>query len=82
MADGSIQFDGTTPIDEAADILDRSSLAENGEYTTVAGFVLWRLGHIPQANEAFEWEGWRFVVVALDGHRIETIVAQQIPEQP
>jgi CBS domain containing-hemolysin-like protein len=82
MADGSIQFDGTTPIDEAADILDRSSLAENGEYTTVAGFVLWRLGHIPQANEAFEWEGWRFVVVTLDGHRIETIVAQQIPEQP
>jgi CBS domain containing-hemolysin-like protein len=75
MADGSIQFDGTTPIDEAAEVLERPSLAENGEYTTVAGFVLWRLGHIPQANEAFEWEGWRFVVVTLDGHRIETIVA-------
>jgi CBS domain containing-hemolysin-like protein len=75
LPDGSIQFDGTTPIDEAADVLDRPFMVEHGEYTTVAGFVLWRLGHIPQANEVFEWEGWRFVVVALDGHRIETVVA-------
>jgi CBS domain containing-hemolysin-like protein len=81
MADGSILFDGTTPIDEAADILNLPFLAENEEYTTVAGFVLWQLGHIPQVNEAFEWEGWRFVVMALDGHRIETIIAQPIPDQ-
>jgi putative hemolysin len=48
----------------------------------VAGFVLWQLGHIPQANEAFEWEGWRFVIVALDGQRIEIIIAQPMREQP
>jgi CBS domain containing-hemolysin-like protein len=56
-------------------------MAEGSDYTTIAGFVLWRLGHIPEANEAFEWEGWRFVVAALEGHRIETITAHPVAEQ-
>jgi CBS domain containing-hemolysin-like protein len=73
--DGSIEFDGMTPLDEAAVILDRPSLMEADDYTTIAGFVLWRLGRIPEENETFEWEGWRFTVVGLQGHRIETVVA-------
>lgn len=81
LPDGSIQFDGATPIAEAAAILEWPSMAEGSDYTTIAGFILWRLGHIPEANEAFEWEGWRFVVAALEGHRIETITAHPVAEQ-
>ena len=76
--DGSIVFDGMTPIDEAAEILERRAMVEADDYTTIAGFVLWRLGHIPQADESFEWEGWRFIVLEMDGHRIGTVVATRV----
>lgn len=81
LPNGSIEFDGMTPIDEAAEVLVRHSMMEGGDYTTIAGFVLWRLGRIPEENETFEWEGWRFTVVALQGHRIETVLATPSSEQ-
>lgn len=79
-ADGSIEFDGTMSIAEVAEILDRRSMMEGGDYATVAGFVLRRLGRIPQEGEAFDWEGWRFVVLKLDGHRIDTVVVSPIQD--
>ena len=79
--DGSIEFDGRTPVDEAARVLDRRSMMEGDDYTTIAGFVLWRLGGIPEQDATFEWEGWRFTVVALQGHRIETVLAIPSPDQ-
>lgn len=75
--DGSIEFDGMTPIDEAEAILHRS-MGNGSDFTTVAGFVLWRLGRIPKADEAFDWEGWRFVVLNLDGHRIDRVLVSPI----
>jgi CBS domain containing-hemolysin-like protein len=81
LPDGSVTFDGATPIDEAAEILERPSMAEGSDYATMAGFVLWRLGHIPQPGESFDWEGWRFVVTAVEGRRIETVIANPIAEQ-
>jgi putative hemolysin len=81
LPDGSVTFDGATPIDEAAEVLERPSMAENSDYATMAGFVLWRLGHIPRPGESFDWEGWRFVVTAVEGHKIETIMANLIAEQ-
>lgn len=79
--DGSIEFDGTTPIDEAAEALERRSLLENGDDTTIAGFVLQQLGRIPEQNETFDWDGWRFVVLKMNGHRIETVVASRAPRE-
>ncbi len=81
LPDGSIQFDGASPIDEVAEILELSAMAEDGDYTTIAGFVLWRLGHIPEINESFQWENWRFLVSALEGHRIKSVVAYRALEQ-
>lgn len=76
LPDGSIRFDGTTTIDEAASILERPSMIGNGDYTTIAGFVLWRIGHVPQVNESFDWEDWRFLIEALEGRRIKTVIAR------
>jgi|GEM_PF-4748843 len=76
----SIKFDGMTPIVEAAASLGSSSMAEDGDFTTVAGFVLAQLGHIPEQGDSFECGGWRFVVAKLQGHRIEIVVASPVPE--
>ena len=52
-----------------------------GEYDTVAGFLLERLGHIPRQGEQLEYRGRRFTVSKMEGVRIEeVIVARGSPE--
>jgi CBS domain containing-hemolysin-like protein len=44
-----------------------------GEYETLAGFVLDQLGHIPEPGEEFTYHTWRFEVVEVDRRRIATV---------
>ena len=78
--DGSWLLDGQLPVLEVERILGVTGLAaEDEEYTTLAGFVLTQLGHIPPVGESFPWRNWRFEVVDLDGRRIDKVLAMQIP---
>jgi putative hemolysin len=73
--DGSILCGGATPIDVAAEILERPLMSETRDYSTMAGFVLFRLGHIPEANESFNWDGWRFLVTGVENRRVTSVLA-------
>jgi putative hemolysin len=75
-ADGSWLLDGQMAVFEAERVLGVSGLAvDDAEYTTLAGFVLSELGHIPAVGEGFRWKNWQFEVVDLDGRRIDKILA-------
>jgi len=75
--DGSWLLDGLVPVDELRDLLGPRFLseAERGHYQTLAGFVMNHLGVIPSTGQHFEWNGWRFEVVDMDGHRIDKVLA-------
>jgi CBS domain containing-hemolysin-like protein len=45
----------------------------DGDYDTLAGFVLDRLGHIPDVGEAVEFDGWTLEVVTMDRRRIAEV---------
>lgn len=45
----------------------------SGEFETLAGLVLDRLGHIPVPGEIVTVDGWRIEVVAMDRLRIATV---------
>lgn len=45
----------------------------DGEYETLAGFVLDRLGRIPSPGDRFDHDGWRVEVVAMDRRRIASV---------
>jgi putative hemolysin len=49
---------------------------ETGDYNTLAGFILARLGHIPKASDNFEWENYRFEVLDMDGKRIDKVLIE------
>jgi putative hemolysin len=74
--DGTWLVDGGLPIENLQDALEVGELPgqDAHEYTTVAGFVLYRLGRIPEAADHFEWEGWRFEVVDMDGRRVDKVM--------
>ena len=50
----------------------------DGGYETLAGFVLERLGHIPEVGEEIEAEGWRFRVVERDRLRVARVELERL----
>jgi len=58
------------------------SLPRDGGVETLAGFLLMRLGHIPQPGESILFEGRRLTVVEMDNRRIAKIRVEPIEETP
>jgi len=73
--DGSLLIDGMMSAQDAFDRLDLRSRPTEGGFHTIAGFMLRQLGHLPTIGEHFDYEGWRFEVVDLDGRRIDKVLA-------
>lgn len=76
--DGSWLIDGMTSIDEVERTLERRGMATDDDYHTLAGFVLWQLGHLPEIGERFRWRDWEFEVVDMDGRRIDRVMITQV----
>jgi putative hemolysin len=72
--DGSFLIDGMMSAQDAFDRIGLRTRPE-GDFHTIAGFVLAQLEHLPQAGETFEYDGWRFEVVDMDGRRIDKVLA-------
>ncbi|MGA7907656.1 MAG: transporter associated domain-containing protein, partial [Candidatus Sulfotelmatobacter sp.] len=49
------------------------TLPRDAGFETLAGFILARLQKIPELNESFEYEGHRYKVQELEGHRIARV---------
>ena len=73
-------------VDGAMNISDLSERIEielpQGDYDTVAGFMMDRLGHIPEENERAEiqYENAQFIVQRMDDRRIELVLVRITPE--
>jgi CBS domain containing-hemolysin-like protein len=57
-------------------------LPESDEHHTLAGFLLERLQHIPAPGESLRWKGHQFLILAMDGPRIERVEITRRPQEP
>jgi putative hemolysin len=75
--DGAWELDGLMPVSELRARLAIRELPdeERGRYNTVAGLLMSVSGQLPVVGERIECAGWIFEVVALDGRRIDRVVA-------
>ncbi|HZU41902.1 MAG TPA: hemolysin family protein [Terriglobales bacterium] len=69
---------GTVVLEGSTNILDLETqyeiaLPRDAGFETLAGFLLSRLQKIPEVGDNFEYEGRRFTVVEMDGHRIAKV---------
>jgi putative hemolysin len=78
--DGAMLLPGTFPIHDLPDIgVDVGDLADS-DYTTVAGLVLARLGHIPTTpGEVVDIDGHTAEVTAIAGHAITQLRLRPVP---
>ena len=73
LEDGSLMLEGSTDIRHISILLDRDLVDDAEEYSTLSGYILFHLGHLPENGEKFESEGYIFEVVTMDGHKIEKV---------
>jgi putative hemolysin len=88
------EFDVSVPepafADESVQVLDGSEnirdleaqhgllLPRDAGFETLAGFVLARLQRIPYLGESFEFEGHRYTVDEMEGHRIARVKVEKL----
>ncbi|HTT20725.1 MAG TPA: hemolysin family protein [Candidatus Sulfotelmatobacter sp.] len=53
-------------------------LPRDGGFETLAGFILARLQRIPNVRDHFEYEGRRYTVEELEGHRIALVRIEKV----
>jgi CBS domain containing-hemolysin-like protein len=74
--DGSWLVDGMLAADELMERLRLRELPreEEADYQTVGGMVMDTLGRVPGTGDRFEWEGYSFEVMDMDGRRVDNVL--------
>ena len=81
LADGAIVFDAALNVRDL-DTQYNITLPDDPAYATVGGFVLDQLGFIPRGGESFDYGGYRFSVVEMDGKRVARVKIERKPAGP
>ncbi len=76
--DGSWYLDGLMPVSELKARLGIKELPdeEKGRYNTLAGMLMAESGHMPPVGEKIYCAGWVFEVLALEGKRVDKVIAR------
>jgi putative hemolysin len=76
-AGGAVVMDGSVNLRDLETQMNWS-LPRDGGVETLAGFVLARLGHIPEPGESVAYEDRRLTVVEMDARRIAKIRVEKV----
>jgi CBS domain containing-hemolysin-like protein len=66
-----LEIEGTLHLDEVEEATGFE--VPEGEYETLAGFLLDRLGRIPSVGDQVRYEGWTFEVTEMERRRIASV---------
>ena len=78
--DGSWLLDGMLEVDEFKELFEFAALPHEDEYETLSGFMMTSLGRVPQPSDNFEWNGFRFEVMDMDGRRVDKVLVTTLPK--
>jgi len=78
LADGSFQVLARMHIEELAEAVD-APLSE-GDYDTVAGWLITKLGRIPQIGEVVKLDGFRIHIIEADPRRVSKVRMQRLTQ--
>lgn len=80
--DGSFLVDAQIPFYDFLARFEKTEWMNEDEhdFDTLAGFVLHELEHIPHTGENFEWRGFHFEIIDMDGQRIDKLLVKASEE--
>jgi putative hemolysin len=74
--DGSMLIEGSVLIDELKEHLN-ISFKDDEKFSTLGGFVMYKLNRIPATGNKFDFESYTFEVVDMDGNRVDKVLVTQ-----
>lgn len=76
--DGTFLVDAQIPFYDFLSHFDKTEWMNEGEhdFDTLAGFALHELKHIPETGERFDWNGFDFEIIDMDGQRIDKLIVK------
>jgi magnesium and cobalt transporter len=80
LEDGSFVIEGSAPVADVRRHL--GAPIDEGDFNTLAGFVITALDAIPRTGDSFVAHGFRWTVVAMDGPRVARVRAEPPPPEP
>lgn len=82
-APGSWLIDGMLDTIDLKEFLEVRKLPgeDEGVYHTLGGMTMIQMGRVPRPADAFEWEGYRFEVVDMDGTRVDKVLVTRLTEK-
>lgn len=82
-ADGALTLPGAFPVRDLPGLGIHLKEEREGDYTTVAGLILAKLGHVPSGRgEIVRVAGWRFEVTAVERHAIVQVRVGEAERDP
>lgn len=81
VSENVLRVDGSLSLRELADDYG-IELPRDAGYETLAGFVLDRLGAVPQGGETFVFGNHHYTVLAMDGRRVASVRVEKLPGPP
>lgn len=73
----SREIDARLIIEDVSEVIG-IELPDDGPYETVAGFIIDRLGRIPDHGDSVETQGHLFEVTRVSDHRVESITVTRL----
>lgn len=78
-ADGSWLIDGGYTIDKFKALFGLTHLPgeEDNDFYILGGLFMALVGKVPSVSDFFEWNGFRFEVLDMDGNRIDKVLVSR-----
>jgi len=85
--DNTWKIDGAADLHHVEQVLETEGLVDEAQdYSTLAGYLLSRFGHLPKPGDVCEYEAhhehFRFEVLEMDGRRIALVRVEKRPVEP
>jgi putative hemolysin len=78
LVSGDMEVEGLLNLDDFRDVTGLE--LPDGPYETVAGYIVARLGHVPEVGESAAFDGHLLTVVGVDGRRVSRVRVSGRPE--
>ena len=80
-AEGSYELDGDMVLTDVWELLGIDENEVEAESETLGGWTVESFGAFPGEGDSFRWGDWSFTVLAMDGRRVEKVLARREPEE-
>lgn len=80
LDDGSYLVSGWVDIRRASTLLETDLEDATERYSTLAGYILWQLGHLPAVGERVSAGALEFEVTAMNGHAIDRVRVRRLDD--